>query len=97
MSNNAKPSDVVSFREWLVANEGYSERTAGDAVSRLKRADKISPITSIPISYYLCDLDEVAQFEHLSVNVKSQIRRSIKLYAKYLGEMRGTLRPINRV
>lgn len=93
-NSDTKPTKMP-FRQWLVEKEGYSSRAAGDVVSRVKRANKLHPMSTIPVYYYLCDLDQVKEFDHLSVNVKSQIRRAVKLYSKYLGKNSQGLEPLD--
>lgn len=94
IDNPDSEPNQISFKKWLVDSEGYSERAARDVVSRVKRANKIHPITDISVSYYLCDLDQTVEFDHLSVNVKSQIRRAMKLYSTFLLEHDQRLKPI---
>lgn len=94
-TENSKPGQMqMPFKEWLMKEKNYSNRTAGDVVSRVKRANTVYPITDMPINYYLSDLDETLEFESLSVNVKSQIRRAMKLYSEYLSEHNQNLMPI---
>ena len=70
------------FKNWLDCNSTYTRETKSNIVSRLRRADKIVPVTGEAI--YLFNLSCHNEFTALSVNVKSQIRRAVKIYHKYL-------------
>lgn len=70
--------DTELFKSWLIENTTYSDAVISDTISRVKRADSI-------LEWYA---DEVYQFylEHnekykvLSVSVRSQIKKAVKLY-----------------
>lgn len=85
IKQSGRPSIVSdNLVVWLTNTEGISPKSARDVASRLKRADKICEITQIPDAYYLYQLGQSAEFGALSVNVQSQIKRAVKLYAQYL-------------
>lgn len=69
------------FKNWLAKNCDYSSATLNDVVSRVRRADKILPFTGN--EYYLFDLERKDEFSSLTVSVKSQMRKAVKLYLKY--------------
>lgn len=71
------------FKAWLVEQRGYSERTARDAISRVRRADKMNPINGQPEVLYLYELQKTQEYNRLSVSVRSQIKRAIALYYIY--------------
>lgn len=76
---------MVQFKQWLIHNKGLSDRSSNDVISRLKRVCKIlnrSEISSDTVSA----LNQSSNFKALSTSVKSQLRRSIKLYEEYLSE-----------
>ena len=70
------------FRVWLTENYTYSPAVVGDIVSRIKRANRILEF----------NLDDTYQFywEHeeaykvLSVSVRSQIKKAVRLYRAYM-------------
>lgn len=70
-----------NFKKWLKENTGYSHAVIVDTVSRVKRADSILHWNSADT--YLFYLEREQQFGTLSVSVKSQIRKAVKLYSKY--------------
>lgn len=71
-----------SFREWLKTEKSMSERSARDTVSRLKRALRI--ISEESITALSTDkLNEAAEFNRLSMFIKSQLRRAIILYQEF--------------
>lgn len=78
-------SDMVhadSFKKWLKDNTYYSDAVISDTVSRVKRADRI--LEWRDSDTYLFYLEREQGFEVLSVSVRSQIRRAVKLYAAYI-------------
>lgn len=73
---------IDAFKEWLDANSEYTKETRSNIVSRLRRADKLLPITEDPV--YLFNLSQRSDFNALTVTVKSQIRRAVRIYHHYL-------------
>lgn len=69
------------FRQWLISNTTYSNRVVSNTISRLKRADRMHPVR--PEEIYLFELEHTEEFNGLSVTVKSQIRKAVKLYFQY--------------
>jgi len=74
--------DIYGFKEWLAENTEFKKTTKSNIVSRLKRADDILPLKEEQI--YLFNLSQEKEFQSLTVSVKSQVRRAIKLYFQYL-------------
>ena len=72
---------VDSFKEWLKKNTEYSDAVIGDTISRMKRADSILEWNTADT--YLFYLEQDQNFETLSVSVRSQIRKAVKLYSSY--------------
>lgn len=72
---------VDSFKEWLKNNTAYSDAVIGDTISRMKRADSILEWNTADT--YLFYLEKKQNFEILSVSVRSQIRKAVKLYSSY--------------
>lgn len=70
------------FKMWLDINTSYTKETKSNLLSRLKRANNILPITNDPV--YLFLLSQESEFSQLSVNVRSQLRRSVKMYIQFL-------------
>lgn len=70
--------DSSSFHEWLENNTSYSSAVISDTISRLKRADNILPYTGNET--YLFYLEQQTGFKELSVSVRSQIRKAVRLY-----------------
>lgn len=74
--------DSIKFYKWLQQNQDMNDRSAKDVISRLKRTLSIIGNTDIP-----CDalqlLKEKEVFMSLSVTVKSQLRRAVKLYLEF--------------
>lgn len=69
------------FRQWLLSNTTYSNRVVSNIVCRLNRADRMRPVR--PEEIYLFELEHTDEFNGLSVTVKSQIRKAVKLYFQY--------------
>lgn len=74
-----------AFSEWLHSTQTLSERTERDTVSRLKRADSLCKIESIPDAYYLFRLEQSSGFKGLKQTVRSQLKRAVTLYADFCG------------
>lgn len=76
---------VDNFKEWLKDNTKYSDAVIGDIASRMKRADSILEWNNTET--YLFYLEKEQKFEILSVSVRSQMRKAIKLYSAYAKEI----------
>lgn len=76
--------ELQGFKDWLISSTDYSQRTVSNIVSRLKRADNI--LSWYDDEVYLFRLEKTTGFQNLSVTVKSQIKKSVKLYFEYVGE-----------
>lgn len=74
--------DFANFKNWLNNNTTYTNPTKSNIVSRLRRANNILPITFEAV--YIFNIGQMDEFKALSVNVKSQIRRAIKIYFNFL-------------
>ena len=72
--------DTVSFKGWLIQH-GYENRVACDIVSRAKRANSIMEWNNEET--YLFYLEQQETFKSLTVSVRSQLRKSIKLYQEF--------------
>ena len=71
------------FLDWLINEKKYTERAAKDVISRYKRAEKLVPAYGKNDGYYLYMLEQQPEFQSLTVNVKSQIKKAIQLQAEY--------------
>lgn len=74
--------DISGFKSWLSASSNYSNATISNTISRLKRADSILPWFDDIV--YIFRLEQCASFQQLSCSVRSQIKKSVKLYFDYL-------------
>ena len=72
-----------SFKKWLEENTSYTDKVIGDTISRMKRADSMCSWSKR--GDYLNRLENIDEFQHLSLSVKSQIRKAIKLYHQFEG------------
>lgn len=79
----------LSFKEWLEINTQYSKRVISNTSSRLGRADRILPLYEKEL--YLFELEHNDKFKMLSVTVRSQIKKAVKLYFDYLKDKGETL------
>ena len=73
------------FKKWLMQKNKYTGASIKDILSRLRRANNILTFQNDYI--YLFKLNQCEEFQKISVFVKSQIRRSVRLYFQYLNEM----------
>jgi DNA (cytosine-5)-methyltransferase 1 len=80
----ASTGDKV-FRSWLQSSLGFTDRTAGNVASRLRRARKLlrdNQLASSP-EELIERISRRAAFRDLSTSVRSQLRRAIHLYAEF--------------
>ena len=75
--------DKNGFKDWLENSFDYSTRTVSDIASRVNRCLSLCKPEETVNDYYLYRLDQNAEFAGLSVNVKSQMRRAMRLYLDY--------------
>lgn len=73
------------FKQWLEHNDKYTPASIKDILSRLRRANRILQFQNEDI--YLFKLSQSDEFKQASVSVRSQIRRSVKLYFQYIKEV----------
>ena len=72
----------MEFNEWLVKEKNFSLKASHDAISRLRRVQKLLSTDKIPQDA-VDKLEEVPEFKALSMCVKSQLRRTSKLYLEF--------------
>lgn len=70
------------FRTWLRNNTDYSKRTISNTVSRLRRADAI--LLWFDDEVYIFRLEQSEQYKILSITVRSQIKKAVKLYFEFI-------------
>lgn len=70
------------FRDWLDDNTYYTKETKSNIVSRIKRANNIYPIINELV--YLFKLSQETEFQNMTVSVKSQVRRAVKIYLEFI-------------
>ena len=72
----------MSFADWLKEEKGISSKASHDVECRLRRAKRI--IGSEEISNEdINRIEEFEAFKDLTITVKSQLRRAIRLYSEY--------------
>jgi hypothetical protein len=77
--------DKEAFRKWLCTEVGLQNRSAGNVVSRLKRAQNF-----VNVFDDVCDNDELIfkmtrnpDFKSLTNTVQSQLKRAVLLYREF--------------
>jgi DNA (cytosine-5)-methyltransferase 1 len=80
--------EVNEFKQWLSENTNYSDAVIGDMASRVKRADKI--LTWSEEDVYQFRLEQVSEYKTISVSVRSQIKKAVKMYAKFVQSKKDT-------
>lgn len=73
---------MEQFRQWLQSVKGLGERSARDVSSRVKRVQTMLE-TELIAGNTLDILEQNEEFKQISMSVKSQLRRSIKLYLEF--------------
>lgn len=77
--------DLSNFKLWLTENKDYSNKTISNTVSRFKRADGMLPWFNDPL--YMFRLEQTDSYQLLSASVKSQIKKSVKLYFEFVSNL----------
>lgn len=76
--------DDGQFRLWLKAVANLGEASAGDVVSRVKRASGLINIDAKgDTDELLFKLGRVDEFKNMSITVRSQLRRAVSLYRTF--------------
>jgi DNA (cytosine-5)-methyltransferase 1 len=75
------------FRTWLRETQSYTDRSAGNVVSRLNRVRKlVGPIGRFNHTVdVLHALEKTNEFPGFSPSVKSQLKRAIHLHSEFVG------------
>lgn len=73
------------FINWLLEEKGISKKSAHDYASRLRRATQLLEKNELDVNA-LGELEKIDNFKTLSVSVKSQVRRTVRLYLEYHGK-----------
>lgn len=74
--------DLSNFKLWLTENKEYSPKTISNIVSRFKRADALLPWFNDAV--YQFRLEQLEVYQTLPSTVRSQIKKSVKLYFEYM-------------
>lgn len=81
-----KEADLEDFRGWLMDGKDLLPRSAGNVVSRLKRARSfLGGKRFVDPRDATHALDKQGEFQKLTVTVRSQLRRALDLYAEFSG------------
>lgn len=72
---------ISEFKQWLISNTSYSKRVISNIISRLNRANRIQTIQMNEL--YLFELEHTEEFKGLSVTVRSQLRKAVRLYLEF--------------
>lgn len=73
--------DTIEFKNWLMKNTDYSTPVVSDIVSRVKRADKIFEWNEEDVYQYR--LEQLEEYKKITVSVRSQIKKAVKLYSEF--------------
>lgn len=74
-----------TFKTWLAETQGYTERTAGNVVSRLNRAARMLKIVRFdadPLSS-IHALERKREYQELGSAVRSHLKKAIRLHAEF--------------
>lgn len=74
------------YIDWLKEKKKIGNKSAHDYVSRVKRAKLIESFERVN-DLYIKNLEDNCEFISLSTSVKSQIRRSLRLYIEFLNNI----------
>lgn len=73
---------MEDFSKWLCEKKNYTERSARDVSSRLKRVRVLLNVEKVNTNT-IDELEKVDGFKGLSMSVRSQLRKSVRLYLEY--------------
>lgn len=73
--------ETTGFRLWLANEKKYSKRVVSNIISRLNRANRIHTVYIDDL--YIFELEHKDCFQQLSTTVRSQLRKSVKLFFEY--------------
>lgn len=73
---------MEEFLKWLVIKKNFTTKSAHDVQSRLKRVQTITHNQGI-VENTIVILEKEPDFQCLTVSVKSQLRRTVRLYLQY--------------
>lgn len=73
--------ETKQFKKWLKEETNYSDAVISDIASRMKRADNLIEWNGENTYQFFLEQDE--RYREMSVSVRSQIKKSVKLYAEY--------------
>lgn len=79
--------EAEQFKEWLKDNTPYSEAVISDTVSRIKRADGILAWSDDEVYQFYLEHNDT--YKSLSVSVRSQLKKAVKLYRAYHAALNG--------
>ena len=74
--------DTINFKQWLLENTTYSDAVITDTISRIKRADAILEWYDDEVYQFYLEREDA--YKKLSVSVRSQIKKAVKLYYRYV-------------
>lgn len=73
---------MEEFKNWLCVQKKYTERSARDVCSRLKRVYSLLYIETVDENT-VDSLENNNEFKGLSMSVRSQLRKSVRLFLEY--------------
>ncbi|MCL2557490.1 MAG: hypothetical protein FWE09_03335 [Treponema sp.] len=77
-------SEYADFREWLRDEKHLSKNSADDVISRIRRAKNIMDFdVPLEIETLLFHFMGKPAFKALTITVRSQLKRAIKLYKEF--------------
>lgn len=91
----ATPGDL-RFRVWLTDTKGFTPRTAGNVISRLRRAAKMLRVKKLPADpdVVVDSLRRRKAFGELSPSIRSQMKRALVLQQEFREECAEQLRTL---
>jgi DNA (cytosine-5)-methyltransferase 1 len=76
--------EYTDFHKWLMDGKAMSEKSANDVISRLRRAKTIIVFdVSLDVETLLFHFTGKPAFKELTLTVKSQLKRAIRLYKEF--------------
>ena len=84
--NSMESLELARFRSWLEEKELAKGKVLTDIVSRTKRVSSMVDLNKREdTDIFILSLSKHSHFVQLSVSVKSQLRKAVRLYREFKG------------
>lgn len=72
-----------NFQQWLIEVKNYKGKSAMDVISRINRMKGFMKLPEKIDDNFILSLNKNTEFAKLSISVRSQLRRALRLLKEY--------------